>query len=285
MPRRKWRALWPGLLLIVTALACSLGGDAGANQAATVTAIAAAVAGTAEANAEAAQLNEAAAATAGAEAAIESEAAAATVALVATDSFNAAAATTEALAPIQAELSKLGLDPNVGRLGWTHEPVTIVAEGYLQYDYANKNLLTVAEDFVMAADITWNTRFGTTGCGYVVRSDGDEEAFNQYLIIATRGANGHVGFITQRAGEIIQEESFDIYANGLDPLFEWQNDTTNRLVVIGRGNQFLIYSNGTLIGEINAISGFVKGFNAFVALNESGDTTCRFENAWLWLLE
>jgi hypothetical protein len=280
-----WKALWPGLLLLGTALACSLGGDAGANQAATVTAIAGAVAGTAEANAEAAQRNEAAAATANALAADAANAAATTGAIVAADAANAAAATAAALVPIQAELTKLGLDPNTGRLGWTHEPVTIRAEGYLQYDYANQNLLTVAEDFVMAADIRWNTRFGTSGCGYVIRSDGDEEAFNQYLIIATRGANGHVGFITQRAGEIIPAESFDIYANGLDPLFAWQNDTTNRLVVIGRGDQFLIYTNGTLIGAINAVSGFAKGFNAFVALNESGDTTCRFENAWLWLLE
>ena len=30
---------------------------------------------------------------------------------------------------------------------------------------------------------------------------------------------------------------------------------------------------------------FEKGFIAFVALSESGTTTCKFDNAWLWLIK
>ena len=285
MKLHQFRLLLAVTALFITALACSLETDAEANQAATVEALSNALAATATAGAgQGVVAPEESVATSAAVATQARAEANANQAAAATEAAVAVASTVESLTPIQKELASLGLDPEVGELGWIHDPVTVAVEGYLQFDYANKNLATVAEDFVMAADITWNTRFGTTGCGFVARSDGNEDAFNQYLIIATRGANGHVGFITQRDGEVIREESFDIYANGIDPLFEWQNDTTNRLVIVARGNNFSIYTNGTLIGEIDAISGFVKGFTAFVALNESGDTTCTFTNAWLWLL-
>jgi hypothetical protein len=54
--------------------------------------------------------------------------------------------------------------------------------------------------------------------------------------------------------------------------------------VVGQGNTFTIYTNGTKIGEVTPSVTFDRGFTAFTALNESGDTTCRFDNAWLWLL-
>ncbi len=220
-----------------------------------------------------------------AEATAQEEQVAATQVAVATEVSLEQAATATAVAPIEAELRSYGIDPAGGQLGWMHPPVTIHVEDYLGFDYANQFLETVAADFVVAADITWNTQYGSTGCGFVVRSDGNEEAFNQYLIIATRGAEGHVGFIVMRDGEVIVDESEDIYANGIDPLFEWQNDTTNRLVVIGRGDTFTIYTNGTMIDEITNEGGLDKGFVALVALNESGYTTCNYDNTWLWLLK
>ncbi len=30
---------------------------------------------------------------------------------------------------------------------------------------------------------------------------------------------------------------------------------------------------------------FERGFVTMVAFSESGQTTCRFDNAWLWLIE
>jgi hypothetical protein len=196
----------------------------------------------------------------------------------------AQAATAEAAAPMMQEVQSYGVDPSQGSLAWVHPPITIQAEGYMEYDYANRFLATVAEDFVLAADITWNTQFGTTGCGFVVRSDGNEEAINQYLIIATRGAQGHVLFGVQEAGKVDLDETVDIYANGIDPRFGWQNDQTNRIAVVARGQTFTLFSNGTRLGDIQGPLDYDKGFVAFVALNESGTTTCTFENAFLWLL-
>lgn len=247
-------------------------------------------------------------------------------------------ATAQAIAPIKSELPRYGVDPNQGQIGWIHPPEVIDIEGYLQHDYANKFMGTVAQDFVISADITWNTDYGTSGCGFVLRSDGDEEAPNQYMTLATRGANGHVVFATMAEGEVVTGQ--DIYAYGLDPNFQWQNDTTNRLTIVGIGDRFSIYTNDTLIGEVNpsdpppqpyippppvkpedltdtqavekylqekdeyddvvnqiranysarvdafedAEKVFEKGFVSFVAVSESGRTTCHFDNAWLWLI-
>ncbi|MCB9432549.1 MAG: hypothetical protein H6668_11245 [Ardenticatenaceae bacterium] len=213
--------------------------------------------------------------------ALEAEAAQAAAA----DAANAnAAATAAAEEPIRAELATYGVDSSVGRLGWIHPPELLDVQGYMGYTYTNRFLATVARDFVISADITWNTQFGTTGCGFVLRTDGNEESLNQYMVIATRGAQGHVGFVTMIDGEVDLDQSQDIYANGIDPLFEWENDTTNKIAVVGRGGTFTIYTNGTEIGQITPETVYEKGFVAFVALNESGYTRCQYDNAWLWLL-
>lgn len=247
-------------------------------------------------------------------------------------------ATDQAFVPFKSELPKYGVDPNQGQIGWIHPPAVIDIEGYMQYDYANEFPGTVAQDFILSADITWNTDYGTSGCGFVLRSDGDQETPNQYMTLATRGANGHVVFATMAEGEVVTGQ--DIYAYGLDPNFQWQNDTTNRLTIVGRGDRFTIYTNGTLIGEVNpsdpppqpyipappvqpvdltdtqamekyrqekeeydevvsqiranynarveafknADKIFEKGFVSFVAVSESGRTTCHFDDAWLWLI-
>jgi hypothetical protein len=204
--------------------------------------------------------------------------------VIATEQAAEAAATDQAFQPIRQEIESYGLDPNQGRLAWTHPPLTLFVEGYLQHDF-DVEYVSVAADFMVAADITWNTQFGSTGCGYVMRSDADEEAGDRYFAIATRGGSGRVLFGVQLDGNLVLDDSVDIFANGIDPLFEWQNDTTNRMVVIGRGNTFSIYTNGTHLGDYTPESAFFeRGFVAFVALNESGTTTCTFTNAYLWLI-
>ena len=164
-------------------------------------------------------------------------------------SEDARSATATAFAPFAANLAKYGVDPSQGRPGWVHPPVTLDIDGYMQYDYTNQFISTVARDFVISSDITWNTQYGSSGCGFVLRSDGNKDALNQYLTIATRGASGHVVFATMSNGKVVKAK--DIYAYGIDPKFDWRNDTTNRLTVVGRGNLFSIYSNDTLIGEVD----------------------------------
>lgn len=239
-------------LFMVVSLLSACGSGAGSNDSAreaTLEAISAAVLGTATVEA-AANLNpNAPVETAQAEATARSQSLDATQAAQNALSDEARAATATAFAPFIADLPKYNVDPSQGRPGWIHPPATLEIDGYMQYDYLNQFIATVAQDFVISSDITWNTQYGTSGCGFVLRSDGNKNALNQYLTIVTRGASGHVLFATMADGDIVSGR--DIYAYGKDPNFNWGNNVTNRLTVVGRGNIFSIYSNDTLIGEID----------------------------------
>jgi hypothetical protein len=241
------------LLLVGILSACGLGtSSTDSARQATLEAISVAVRGTATVEAVAKLNPNAPVETAQAQATAYGQALDATQAAQAALSDEARAATATAFAPFIAELPKYGVDPSQGRPGWIHPPATLEVDGYMQYDYLNQFLATVAQDFVVSSDITWSTQYGTSGCGFVLRSDGNKNALNQYMVIVTRGASGHVLFATMSDGKIVGGK--DIYAYGRDPNFQWGNNVTNRLTVVGRGQIFSIYSNDTLIGEVDPTS-------------------------------
>jgi hypothetical protein len=165
-------------------------------------------------------------------------------------SAEAQAATATAVAPILAELPQYGVDPSKGHVGWIHPDATLDIDGYMDYDYVNNFIGTVVQDFVVSADITWNTRYGSSGCGFVMRSDGNEDALSQYMALATRFGEGRVIFSTMDKGEV--KNVVDHYAWSHDLTFDWQNDATNRLTIVARDKVFSIYTNGTKLGEVTA---------------------------------
>ncbi|HSG41680.1 MAG TPA: hypothetical protein VLA72_00870, partial [Anaerolineales bacterium] len=152
-------------------------------------------------------------------------------------------------APILAKLPDYGVDPSAGRLAWIHPPETLEVEGFMQYDYVNYFISTIAQDFVISADITWDAVGSESSCGFVIRSDGNDAAMDTYLATITRVASGYFIFLTIAKGEPVTGQVF--YANRRDPAFDWQNGATNNLTVVGRGNQFWVYTNGTLLGEVD----------------------------------
>jgi hypothetical protein len=161
---------------------------------------------------------------------------------------DALSATATAIAPILRELPKYDIDPDQGRVAWIYPPTTLEVEEYMSTDFENRYLFTTVSDFVISADITWNTQYGTSGCGFILRSDGKEEEGNNYMVVLSRVAEGHVIFMTVANGEMAGMK--DMYVPLKDPTFTWDNDTTNRLTVVGQENIFRIYSNAHLIGEV-----------------------------------
>lgn len=118
----------------------------------------------------------------------------------------------------------------------------------METDFANKFIATVVKDFVLSTDITWNTRYGSNGCGFIMRSDGDEENPNHYMVVITRFGEGRAIFTTIANGELVN--GVDMYTPFYDPNFDWQNNATNRLTVVGRGREFAVYTNVILLREI-----------------------------------
>ncbi len=158
-------------------------------------------------------------------------------------------ATQTALAPIQASLATLGVDPSQGSLGWIQPPLHLEIDQYRGQKFDNKFPTVIAQDFAMSSDFTWDTEYGGSGCALVFRSNGDQASPSQYMVAASRLASGHVFFAVMAQGQLMIVKDF--YAHGVDPLFNATNGATNRLAVVGRGLNFSVYSNGTKLGDVN----------------------------------
>ena len=158
-------------------------------------------------------------------------------------------ATATVAAPIVAELPSYGLDASSGRVGWIHDPLTLEIQGEQQFGYGNDFMEVTAKNFVLASDVTWNTKYGESGCGFMFRSDGDNQKPNQYMILATRYTGGRVIFTALADGELANIKDF--YPKSEDRSFQWENDTTNRFTIVARDNLIEIYTNMIKIGEID----------------------------------
>jgi len=158
-------------------------------------------------------------------------------------------ATATAIAPVVAELPRYGIDPSQGYVAWLHNPVTIDLQGYQKTGYANDYQNITASDFVMAADITWNTFNSASGCGFMFRSNGDTNQPSQYLVLVTRVASGHLAFLGMADGKIANFRTY--FPKDKDRSFSWFNEATNRLAVVARGKYIDLYTNGVLIGQVD----------------------------------
>jgi hypothetical protein len=159
----------------------------------------------------------------------------------------ASQATATAILPVLQELPKYGVDPNDGRVAWLHRPVTIEVNGYMEFGYANDHPEVTVNDFVIASDITWNTQYASSGCGFMLRSNGSKESPSQLMVVMTRMANGTLVFSALLDGDIANTNNY--YIRPKDKTFQWLNDTTNRLVVVARGKRLQYYTNGVLVAE------------------------------------
>jgi hypothetical protein len=214
----------------------------------TLVAISTEIAGTATAE-KAKELDSGDLATAQVEATLESEKIFATQTAQLADRDETKLATATIAAPIVAELPTYGLDASSGKVGWIHDPLSLEISGYQQFAYGNDFMNVTAKDFVWASDITWDTQYGDSGCGFMFRSDGDKQKPNQYMIIISRFANGRLVFTAIADGEIANIREF--YPKDEDRSFQWQNGTTNRIAIVARGNMIEVYTNGVKIGEID----------------------------------
>jgi hypothetical protein len=65
-----------------------------------------------------------------------------------------------------------------------------------------------------------------------------------------------------------------------------QNGATNNIIIIAEGNKFTVYINSQRIGTFYDYSELrIDGRFAFAAVQETGESTCKFENSWVWLLK
>lgn len=155
-------------------------------------------------------------------------------------------ATATAAAPIVAELPFYNVDPELGHVGWVTTTQTLVVTGYQQTKVVMAPI--TAADFVLASDITWDSRYAS-GCGFMFRLDGDPNKPNAYMFIISRMATGHAVFTALVNGELANIHDF--YPKDNDKSFNADNEGTNRIAVVARGNILEFYSNQAKIAEVD----------------------------------
>jgi len=152
-------------------------------------------------------------------------------------------ATAQAFAPVMAELPYFGVDPDAeGHPGWVHPPLTLTAKGYHTATYGNQYPQTVMRDGVLSSKITWDTKYGSGGCGFVVRANGNEQAPSEYVILMMRSSQ--LLFTVIKDGELANLRV--LFIRDHDRQFDWHNGATNQLTVVLRDNRIALYTNHAL---------------------------------------
>jgi hypothetical protein len=180
---------------------------------------------------------------------------------------------------IEPDLQAYGLSTRRGALGWLHRRVDLSVTEYQGYeivsDYPDLNVA----DFVVQADITWNTSSGLAGCGFAVRAAPGLKTQFGYQLLTVRLSGAPLWFFVLFTGGT----AGGWISSGDAPTLDIGLDSTNTIAIVGIGSEFSFFVNGVLNGHATDAD-LREGTVAFLARQESGSTRCTFDNAWLWVL-
>lgn len=194
-----------------------------------------------------------------------------------------ATATVQAvISDIDKSLQKFELSADTGRLGFLHDPVTVKVNTYGEEKHESDFPETTFKDFVLQTDVTWNSKTGIAGCYIIFRSEPDNIDGKQYRFFMMRLLNNplwdfeyyHLNRFQRSVSQGIQETGALLSSQ----------DSTNTITLIVQGSKIAAYANGERLGIFND-SKLTEGSLAFGVFQESGETTCTFENIWVWSLD
>jgi hypothetical protein len=193
------------------------------------------------------------------------------------------AATKEAQeAEIRAELEELNLDPERGRLAWTNEgPIVIRLDTY--NTEGNEQIGDGAEfsDFVLKADLTWESTGGLAICGFWLRGESYDQRAAHYLFQTIR--------LSGLPEWDVEYWKYKDWVSTVSPGGQVQTSVhinqdqgaTNTYLFVADGPLLTIYANGNRLGRMT-LSTLNEGVLGSYIWQESGETTCTWDNVWIW---
>ncbi len=198
----------------------------------------------------------------------------------------AAAIATEMVAAIveeiDADLQEVGLSTDRGDLGWVGVmPIVLEVDTYGSLIYEPIDPGQEYSDFALRYDVTWDSSSGLAGCGAILRSETDIGNGEQYRFYTLRLSGlpawdvelwNFDRFQSNLTGDIRTSQAINLEAGSV-----------NKYLLVAEGSLLTLYANGTRLGSVT-ILGRSNGEIAFFAFQESGETTCAFDHAWLWTL-
>lgn len=200
----------------------------------------------------------------------------------------AAAQATASASTVLDELSKLFSDTDVpykdGHLLWQQtEAVTIHLQGPSGDDTVaeiDKNI--TAADFIFKSDVTWEAT-GWMFCGGIFRSEANLDKGKQYQLYFLRLSGLPAWYISAFEGtSFLGSISGEQFSDAID----MKSDATNEFVLVAQDNAFNVYFNGISQGRyFDNKKQLSEGRFGFMAWQESGKGSCKFENSWIWSLD
>ncbi len=180
---------------------------------------------------------------------------------------------------IEETFSKYEIDGTGGHLQWfSSESYTIPVTDYNMIIYETNKDAGKVGDFVLKADISWNSTSGLAGCGLVYRSEDESDFSGKYFLQLIRLQNApfwRIDFYDKGTFQkSLTNDKFESVINDLQ-------DSVNEVVLIAIGGEYTVIINGKKMVPVKE-SSVLKGYIGFIAHQESGTTYCRYDKMWLW---
>lgn len=183
---------------------------------------------------------------------------------------------------INTELQKYGYSTSQGYLGWSQtEPISLKMASYQEQQFFTVGDDQVFKDFVFQADVTWESTGGYVLCGMFLRAEPDLKRGAQYRFQIIR-LSGYPSWDI----ELFNYGQFQTNISGIQSSqsLDQSNGGTNTMTIIVENEQFTPIVNGEEF-KTRTSSKQTEGLLGFYAWQDSGKTTCTYENAWIWVLE
>lgn len=187
----------------------------------------------------------------------------------------------EKLSQIAPELEKLGYAVDSGRLIYFKtSAVDVTADSYME-DVPKLIVEDPVKDFILQADIGWNSTSGLAGCGLILRAEADLERGAQYQYYMLRLSGSPAWDVAYyRYGTYQYSLLTDMqFTAAIDE----RQDAVNTITLVVKGDTIESTINTTK--SMDAVDKkLTEGQIALLAWQESGKTTCTFSNVWVWEL-
>lgn len=204
-----------------------------------------------------------------------------TVDLAATQAVEATQAAEEMLKVVQAELERIGLPNDQGKLTYFNPaPGSVTIDTYNTQDFLAFEKGLKGADFVLHSDITWESTGGYVICGLVFRAEPDFQNGAQYRFQTIR-LSGWPSWDIERWKFNWQNTASNMIIKSQS--INQDNGANNRFTLVIRGGTFKVYVNDDKVKTVTENS-LKEGEFAYYIWQESGKTTCTFTNAWVWEL-
>ncbi len=198
----------------------------------------------------------------------------------------AQAATEQALVDIvKPDLEAFGIDPKDGHVAWvSKDDINLEATSYQEEKIYQLDEVGKVADFVLKTRVTWNSTGGLAGCGIKFRAADDLKMGGHYEFLMMR-----LQFQPYWDFEFHQFNQWQytftatgkaVATNKLDD----EKNSSNDIALVARGKQFTVYFNGAQQrpGENNKLA---DGNIVLVSWQDSGKTTCKYADTWVWVFD